>query len=57
MRKLPLPFGWNNEKRELLDDHTWAVLATGRQNDSPQQSMIGYALDNEGRLLVSVKAS
>ena len=51
-----MPFEWNNEEREFLDAHTWAVLATGRQDGSPQQSMIGYALDNEGRLLVSVKA-
>ena len=51
-----MSFEWNNEEREFLDAHTWAVLATGRQDCSPQQSMIGYALDNEGRLLVSVKA-
>ena len=51
-----MPFEWNNEEREFLDAHTWAVLATGRQDGSPQQSMIGYALDTEGRLLVSVKA-
>ena len=51
-----MPFEWNNEEREFLDARTWAVLATGRQDGSPQQSMIGYALDTEGRLLVSVKA-
>jgi len=51
-----MPFEWNDEEREFLDAHTWAVLATGRQDGSPQQSMIGYALDNESRLLVSAKA-
>ncbi|MEL0000696.1 MAG: TIGR03618 family F420-dependent PPOX class oxidoreductase [Acidimicrobiaceae bacterium] len=51
-----MSFEWNNEEREFLDAHTWAVLATGRQDGSPQQSMIGYALDSESRLLVSAKA-
>ena len=51
-----MSFVWNDEEREFLNAHTWAVLATGRQDGSPQQSMIGYARDSEGRLLVSVKA-
>ena len=51
-----MPYEWDAEAREFLDAHTWAVLATGRQDGSPQQSMIGYAVDNEGRLLVSIKA-
>lgn len=40
----------------FLREHTWAVLATGRRDGSPQQSMVGYALDDEGRLLVSAKS-
>ena len=51
-----MSFVWNDEEREVLNAHTWAVLATGRQDGSPQQSMIGYALDSESRLLVSAKA-
>ena len=51
-----MSFVWNDEKREFLNAHTWAVLPTGRQDGSPQQSMIGYALDSESRLLVSAKA-
>jgi PPOX class probable F420-dependent enzyme len=34
----------------------WAVLATGRSDGSPQQSMIGYLVDDEGRLVISAKA-
>lgn len=51
-----MTFEWTDEQREFLDGHTWAVLATGRRDGSPQQSMIGYAVDDEGRLLVSAKA-
>ena len=51
-----MTFEWIDEQRDFLDEHTWAVLATGRQDGSPQQSMIGYAVDDEGRLLVSAKA-
>jgi PPOX class probable F420-dependent enzyme len=47
---------WDPDHRSFLDDHLWAVLATGRADGSPQQSMIGYAVDDEGRLLVSAKA-
>ena len=36
--------------------HVWAVLATGRADGSPQQSMVGYLVDDEGRLLISAKA-
>ena len=49
-------FSWDDEARAFLDGHTWAVLATGRRDGSPQQSMVGYAVDDEGRLLVSAKA-
>lgn len=47
---------WDPEHRAFLDDHLWAVLATGRRDGSPQQSMVGYVVDDHGRLVVSVKA-
>ncbi len=47
---------YTDEQRAFLDGHTWAVLATGRADGSPQQSMIGYTIDDEGRLVVSAKA-
>lgn len=31
------------------------MLATGRADGSPQQSMVGYLVDDAGRLLVSAK--
>jgi PPOX class probable F420-dependent enzyme len=34
----------------------WAVLATGRRDGSPQQSMIGYVVDDEGRIVISIKS-
>ena len=43
-------------QRAFLTAHRWAVLATGRRDGSPQQSMVGYLLDDEGRLVVSAKA-
>jgi PPOX class probable F420-dependent enzyme len=46
---------YTDEERAFLDAHTWAVLATGRADGSPQQSMVGYAVDDAGRLLISVK--
>jgi PPOX class probable F420-dependent enzyme len=49
-------FPWEPAHRDFLLAHTWAVLATGRRDGSPQQSMVGYALDDEGRLLVSAKS-
>ena len=48
---------YTEEQRRFLESHRWAVLATGRADGSPQQSMVGYALDEEGRLLVSTQAS
>lgn len=48
-------FEWDPEHRAFLDAHIWAVLATGRRDGSPQQSMIGYAVDAGGRILVSAK--
>lgn len=43
------------EQKTYLEGHTWAVLATGRADGSPQQSMVGYVVDDEGRLVVSAK--
>jgi PPOX class probable F420-dependent enzyme len=40
----------------FLRDHVWAVLATARPDGSPQQSMVGYAVDDQRRLVVSTKA-
>ena len=45
-----------DEQRTYLTDHTWAVLATGRSDGSPQVSMIGYVLDEEDRLIISIKS-
>lgn len=50
------PFEWDPGHRAFLDDHIWAVLATGRSDGSPQQSMIGYAVDAEGRIVISAKS-
>jgi PPOX class probable F420-dependent enzyme len=44
---------YTDEQRAFLDDHVWAVLATGRADGSPQQAMVGYTLDDEGRVLVT----
>jgi PPOX class probable F420-dependent enzyme len=51
-----MTYTWDPDHRTFLDDHLWAVLATGRTDGSPQQSMIGYAVDDEGRLVVSAKS-
>jgi PPOX class probable F420-dependent enzyme len=40
-------------QRAFLADHRWAVLATGRKDGTPQQAMVGYIVDGEGRLLIS----
>ena len=47
---------WAPAHLDFLRAHTWAVLATGRGDGSPQQSMVGYAVDDEGRLIISAKA-
>ena len=44
---------YTDEQRSFLEDHVWAVLATGRGDGSPQQAMVGYTLDSEGRILIS----
>ncbi len=51
-----MTYEWDPEHRRFLDAHRWAVLATGRRDGSPQQSMIGYAVDESGRLLLTVKS-
>ena len=45
-----------DEERAFLVGHTWAILATGRGDGSPQQSMIGYRVDEHDRLVISAKA-
>jgi PPOX class probable F420-dependent enzyme len=47
---------YTDEQRRFLADHVWGVLATGRADGSPQQSMVGYALDDDGRILVLTQA-
>jgi hypothetical protein len=39
-----------------LADHVWAVSATGRRDGSPQQAIVGYTLDDEGRVLISTQS-
>jgi PPOX class probable F420-dependent enzyme len=46
---------YTDEERAFLVEHVWAVLATGRTNGAPQQSMVGYTLDEQGRLLISTR--
>jgi PPOX class probable F420-dependent enzyme len=40
----------------FLREHVWAVLATGRRDGSPQQSMVGYVVDDDGRIVISAKS-
>ena len=42
-----------DEQGAFLAGHRWAVLATGRADGSPQQAMVGYAVNKEGRILIS----
>lgn len=51
-----MTFNWETDQLDYLRTHTWAVLATGRRDGSPQQSMVGYAIDADGRLLISAKS-
>jgi PPOX class probable F420-dependent enzyme len=41
---------------EFLRDHTYGILATGRRDGSPQQSMVAYVVDDQGRIVISAKA-
>jgi PPOX class probable F420-dependent enzyme len=47
---------WDPQHLAFARDHRWAVLATGRSDGSPQQSMIGYLVDDEGRIVISAKS-
>jgi PPOX class probable F420-dependent enzyme len=40
----------------FLRAHSLGVLATSRRDSSPQQSMVGYFVDDQGRLVISVKS-
>jgi PPOX class probable F420-dependent enzyme len=46
---------YTEHDKAFLSDHVWAVLGTARKNGSPQQSMVGYTLDADGRLLISTR--
>jgi PPOX class probable F420-dependent enzyme len=46
---------YTNDQKAYLIAHKWAVLATGRADGSPQQAMVGYTLDDEGRILISTQ--
>jgi PPOX class probable F420-dependent enzyme len=46
----------DEEQRAFLGAHQFAVLATGRADGSPQQSMVGYAVDDDDRIVISAKA-
>ena len=43
-------------QRTFLRAHRWGVLATGRADGSPQQSMVGYTIDGDDRVVISAKA-
>jgi PPOX class probable F420-dependent enzyme len=40
----------------FLRSHSLGVLATSRRDGSPQQSMVGYLVDDHGRIVISVKS-
>jgi PPOX class probable F420-dependent enzyme len=40
----------------FLREHTYGVLATGRRDGSPQQSMVAYVVDEDGRIVISAKS-
>ncbi|MEM8620077.1 MAG: pyridoxamine 5'-phosphate oxidase family protein [Actinomycetota bacterium] len=47
---------WDPQHLDYAQAHIWAVLATGRGDGSPQQSMIGYMVDDDGRIVISAKS-
>jgi PPOX class probable F420-dependent enzyme len=51
-----MTYDWEPGQRAFLDAHRWAVLATARRDGAPQQSMVGYFVDDDGRLVLSVKS-
>lgn len=48
---------YSEHDRAFLDDHRWAVIATSRKDGSPQQAMVGYTVDAQGRLLISTQTT
>ena len=48
---------YSADEREFLATHVWAILATGRQDGTPQQAMLGYAVDDQERLLMSTRTT
>jgi PPOX class probable F420-dependent enzyme len=44
------------DAESFLREHLWGILATGRRDGSPQQSMIGYLVDDQGRIVISIKS-
>lgn len=44
------------EQRGFLDAHKWGVLGTVRRSGAPHQSMVGYVVDQQDRIVVSTKA-
>ena len=47
---------YSYEQQQFLADHVWAVLATSRRDGSPQQALVGYPLDEQGRIICSTQA-
>ena len=47
---------WDPQHLAYARAHIWGVLATGRADGSPQQSMIGYLVDDGGRIVISAKS-
>ncbi len=48
---------YTDQERAHLEANKWAVLATSRRDGSPQQTMVGYTLDDSGRVLISTQTS
>lgn len=48
---------YTDDERAFLVAHKWGILGTGRHDGSPQQSMVGYAVDDGGRLLISTRVT
>jgi PPOX class probable F420-dependent enzyme len=48
---------YTDEQQEFLAGHVWGILATGRADGSPQQSLVGYVLDDDGRILILTMAT
>ena len=50
-----MSFEWAPDQLSYARSHLWAILATGRLDGSPQQSMVGYFVDDDGRLVISAE--